>query len=64
MARTKEQNRERMPVTAALVDDIREHFGMPAYMKLTENGITIEWLNPDYIRRGNGTLEYVGPPLT
>ena len=41
----KKRNRERMPGTAALLDDIRAHLGdgSIAWFRLTENGITVEW---------------------
>jgi hypothetical protein len=44
----RQRNRERMPEVAKLLDDAREHLGMPAYFHLTENGYEVEWLNPDY----------------
>lgn len=53
-------NRERMPLTAALLDDIRLHFDKPAYFKLTENGLTVEWLNPEYTRDEFGRITWKG----
>ena len=40
---TKEERREAMPLCSAFIDDLREHFGDPAYIKASEGGHSVEW---------------------
>jgi hypothetical protein len=40
---TREERREAMPECTAFIDDMRAHFGEPAYIKASENGHEIEW---------------------
>jgi hypothetical protein len=54
---TKTERREAMPIATSFVDDIREAFGEPAFIKATENGHAIQW--------GERQVpEFEGVPLT
>lgn len=49
---TKAERREAMPLVTAFLDDMREHFGDPVYIKATENGHEVEWRAVDNVSRG------------
>lgn len=53
-------NRELMPETAKVWDEFRKHFDLPAYFEMTENGATVQWLNPEYERDEFGRLTWKG----
>lgn len=39
----RQRNRELMPETAKVLDEMRKHFGVPAWFRFTEGGLTVEW---------------------
>lgn len=51
IAAQREENRRRMPETAAFLDEMRKHFGKPAWFRFTEAGLTVEYgERPSWVR--------------
>ena len=47
---SKSDTRAAMPICTAFIDDMREHFGAPAYIRARENGREVVWGEPSYDR--------------